>query len=763
MANKFQITISAVDRATGVVRRVNASMSRLTRPVVEVGKSVRNLVREAGIDKFGQRLMGVGRAAVDVTGKLGGIAGPLGILVGGSILAGIVALTLEWGRLGAEVDRTARSLDISATELQSLRGAAAAAGVGSQELSGGLKSLGDTLEDALFGRNQQALVVLNRLGVGIHHTRDGSIDAARAMRDLSASIVGIKNVQVQGVIARTFGLESVLPLLRQGPVAIAAYERKVAELGGVMGGSALHAAEDFELSLNYLSVATQGVKNSIGAQLLPVLQPLIERFTVWIAANRELIATKVGDFVGGLVQRLNELDFQRISDDVHGFVTAVDDAVESVGGWKNAAIGLVVVMNGSLIASVINLGLAMGSLGASAVPLAIRSFALLAAAADATLVPAILKATLKMGLYMESLAVATAGVPVLSTVLSGLSAAFLATGAAIAATPIGWLIAGIAAIAFGVYAIYKNWDAIGAYFSKKIQAVRNVFEEDWIGGVVKALWEFSPVKIIGDAMNGLSKWLFDFDLYDAGKRVVAGLVRGIKSVASLLPKSLQRTLGIDGWAQASVATAAPAAAAAVPRSQAVSVPTAAAAGAVQTSAQPLGVRNNNPGNLRSWGNTPRDAGGYAVFPTMEAGLNAAVRNLVAQQKVHGLNTISGIIGKWAPPSENNTTAYISDLSRRTGYAPNQALNLDDPKVVAPLISGIVRHEGNSSGVTEEMINRVVAAQLSGGQGGQGGAQKMEVALTLHGLPAGTSATARTRGGENMPVRVAYTMPTGLTP
>jgi hypothetical protein len=40
--------------------------------------------------------------------------------------------------------------------------------------------------------------VLNRLGVGIHKTKDGSIDAARGFRDLAGAIAATKNVQVQG-------------------------------------------------------------------------------------------------------------------------------------------------------------------------------------------------------------------------------------------------------------------------------------------------------------------------------------------------------------------------------------------------------------------------------------------------------------------------------------------------------------------------------------------------------------------------------------
>lgn len=773
MANNFQITITAIDRATAVVRRINAGMARITQPISNLRRAAGALSKELGFDKVGSAIGGVVNNTRQLGGQLMSLLGPLAIIAGGGTLAGIAALATEWGRMGSEISRTATMLDMGADRLQALRGAGAMAGIGAQELTSGLKSLGDTMEDALYGRNQQALVVLNRLGIGIHKTKDGSIDAARGFRDLAGAIAATKNVQVQGLIARTFGLEAALPLLRKGPQAIEEYERKVASLGGVMGGVALAGAVKFKESLGYLEIATQGVRNSIGEKLVPIIGPLIDQLTAWVAANRELISTKVAEFVQGLAQWISQLDFKQIGEDIRQFAVGIESLVDKLGGWRNAAAGVVLMMNAGLIASVIDLGLAIGKLAVVSVPAVIRVFGLLSAATDATLVPAIVKGLRNAALYTAVLADMAAGIPVVGSLLGGLSVGFASVSAAIAATPVGWLIAGAAAIAAAVYAIYKNWDNITAYFSAKFAGIKAAFDKNWLGGIVKALWEFSPVKIVGDALNGLSKWLFDFDLYEAGKSLVNRLISGVKSVASVLPKSVLKFLGIEGWAntpvQVQAAVNAPAVnvpAVAAPSVQAPTTP----ASTVQTSARavaaPLGVRNNNPGNLRQWGDMPRDARGYAMFPTPEAGLAAAVKNLRAQQQVHGLNTIESIVSKWAPPSENNTAAYISDVVKRTGFGARQQLNLDDPATVAPLLSGIIRHEGNSATYSDDMINKAVAAQLGAVNGGaqpQATPHQVEVALTLHGLPAGTTATAQTKGGQSMPVRVAYSMPTGVTP
>ena len=764
MANNFQITITAIDRATAVVRRINAGMARITQPITNIRRAAGALSKELGFDKVGAAVGGVVKNVRQLGGQLGSLLGPLAIIAGGGTLAGIAALATEWGRMGSEISRSASLLDMSAGKLQALRGAGALAGVGAQELESGLKSLGDTMEDALYGRNQQALVVLNRLGVGIHKTKDGSIDAARGFRDLAGAIAATKNVQVQGLIARTFGLEAALPLLRKGPQAIEEYERKVASLGGVMGGEALAAAVKFKESLSYLDIAVQGVRNTIGEKLQPVIGPLIEQLTAWVSANRELISTKVAEFVQGVAQWIARLDFKAIGEQVRQFCADIETLVDKFGGWQNAAGAVVLAMNAGLLAGVINLGFAIGKLAVVSVPVLIRGFGLLAAATNASLVPAIVRGLTSAALYTATLAEMAAGIPVVGSLLGGLSVGFASVAAAIAATPVGWLIAGAAAVAAAVYAIYKNWDNITAYFSEKFAGIKAAFQKNWLNGIVKALWEFNPVKILADAFNGLSKWLFDFDLFDAGKSLINRLISGVKSVATMLPKSVLKFLGIEGWANAPVQVSAAVAPADFAKTSAPPAST------VQTSAQktaaPLGVRNNNPDNLRQWGDMPRDAKGYAMFPTAEAGLAAAIKNLRAQQQVHGLSTIESIISKWAPPSENDTGAYISDVVKRTGFGAKQRLNLDDAATVAPLISSIIKHEGNGGAYSEDMINKAVAAQL-GAVGNRpqqpSGTQQVEMALSLHGLPAGVTASAQTKGGQSMPVRVAYSMPPGITP
>jgi hypothetical protein len=134
---------------------------------------------------------------------------------------------------------------------------------------------------------------------------------------------------------------------------------------------------------------------------------------------------------------------------------------------------------------------------------------------------------------------------------------------------------------------------------------------------------------------------------------------------------------------------------------------------------PIGIRLNNPMDLRSWGSAPTvqtGSGRFARFPTMEAGVSAAAGNLLAYAR-HGWTTLDKIISHWAPSSENNTRSYIDEVARRTGFKDNQTLNLRDPATVERLLSAMaIRETGvplSQSIIHAGVSNRLGSAPKNG--------------------------------------------------
>ena len=52
-----------------------------------------------------------------------------------------------------------------------------------------------------------------------------------------------------------------------------------------------------------------------------------------------------------------------------------------------------------------------------------------------------------------------------------------------------------------------------------------------------------------------------------------------------------------------------------------------------------------------------------------------IENYVTNYHKYRLYTIRGIISRWAPSIENNTEAYISNVSRLTGIDPDEPIGI----------------------------------------------------------------------------------------
>lgn len=109
-------------------------------------------------------------------------------------------------------------------------------------------------------------------------------------------------------------------------------------------------------------------------------------------------------------------------------------------------------------------------------------------------------------------------------------------------------------------------------------------------------------------------------------------------------------------------------------------------------------RNNNPGNIRLTGDRwrgqvlPPPDRGFVTFTEPKWGYRALFVILEGYMIRHGLVTIRSIIGRYAPPSENATAAYIRSVCRATGRGPDDPL---DPcgRVMQDLARAITLVEG----------------------------------------------------------------------
>lgn len=119
-----------------------------------------------------------------------------------------------------------------------------------------------------------------------------------------------------------------------------------------------------------------------------------------------------------------------------------------------------------------------------------------------------------------------------------------------------------------------------------------------------------------------------------------------------------------------------------------------------------GLRNNNPGNLRrsndNWsGLRPaQDDPDYFQFTDPVYGIRALAKVLNTYMTKYNLRTVAGIINRWAPSNENDTSSYITDVAKRLNVDPYDTIGTPD---LPDLVSAIIWHENGLNPYSDEQI------------------------------------------------------------
>jgi hypothetical protein len=113
-----------------------------------------------------------------------------------------------------------------------------------------------------------------------------------------------------------------------------------------------------------------------------------------------------------------------------------------------------------------------------------------------------------------------------------------------------------------------------------------------------------------------------------------------------------------------------------------------------------GLRNNNPGNIRrskiQWDGMAAQQTDPAFIQFTDAtyGLRAILR-IVHTYESRGLVTVRGWISAWAPPSENDTGAYVTAVANAIGCGSDDPVRVEDEATAIGLLRGIVMQENGS--------------------------------------------------------------------
>lgn len=461
----LNVIIKAVDRLTaplrGMIGKVKAASA-----------GVSGALDKSGLPIFANRLKGVGTAVGGMGNAVGaardkllGLGASLGITGSGMVL-----LVTSMASSAAEVQNWSKRLGVSSTYLQEMQYAAGKYGVEQDALIDGMKELSLRADEfALTGKGGGA-EAFQRLGLSESQIK-GTMGNTEALFDLVTKQLGkVTNVaKRQRLVDELFGGsggEQMAEWVSVGAEQRAKLIDEARKLGVILNEEDIAAAREFHNQIDRMGAALKGVRNIVGAALMPVLSKLMDQFQEAFIQYRPQIEAFADAFARDLPGNL---------DKVKGFFGDIYQRVKPV----ISAFGKLTDTFGTANVVIAALGLYIGG-----------------------------------GLLIS---------------LGSLVGAITTLGAALLTTPVGWFLAAIVAIGAAAFIIYRNWDKITEFFQAKWDGVKAAFSDGLINGIWKLWKEYNPATLILESFNGLIKYLTGWDIAAILGSKIADAVAAMKA------------------------------------------------------------------------------------------------------------------------------------------------------------------------------------------------------------------------------------------
>lgn len=123
---------------------------------------------------------------------------------------------------------------------------------------------------------------------------------------------------------------------------------------------------------------------------------------------------------------------------------------------------------------------------------------------------------------------------------------------------------------------------------------------------------------------------------------------------------------------------------------------------------PRGLRNNNPGNIRKnsdvfQGETKSSDSEFKQFETMAYGYRAMFKILSNYIRRYRLDTIRKIINRWAPKNENDTSAYITQVSSCSGIPADDPIDFRNREQMIRIVAAMSKVENGREADMSDVI------------------------------------------------------------
>lgn len=496
----------AKDLRLTAIFAVRDQLSPVIKKLSDKWGSFRKLLESDNFKKLNKQFLFFRRSLTNVTNKVTDAAKKLALPLTAAATAVGFSLSQMMSKFldtGDAIDKASIRLGIGAERLQSLQYAAKMSGSSAEDMNQALGKLNENIAKAAAGKNEELASLFKKLGISLRDANGHVRTAADVLPEFADAIQRNTNSSVRARMAiAAFGDagQKLIPMLQDGSKGLADMEKRAHDLGLTMSQDDVKAAASLGDKFTDLGAVFDSFGNTISAKLAPVLGPLIDDLTEFLAKNKDAFAGRLSEAVSKLADSLKKVDFEKLANDAMDCFHAIGELYDKIGGFDTILKALAALMAGKVI---IAIGQFVGSL-----------------------------ITLGQSFW-------------------GLIPIIKAVGIAFVANPIG---AVITAIAAGAALIISNWDKVGPFFTGLWNGITGIFESavsniekvisGWVDGI-KTLWSGLFDGDMSKIVDGFFK-MFDasFNLVpDSFKKIGPDLLAGAQKILGDIGKKFHDFFG----------------------------------------------------------------------------------------------------------------------------------------------------------------------------------------------------------------------------
>ena len=352
--DRFQVDITAKDATAAVMEGVTERMARLGHEVEHVQKHIDGLHRPSmwnelheHVSILHERFGGLRLSLGEVVNQARELVPVLGGITIGAGLEQLFETTEQTAERFSVLKHEAETIGTTANRLNDLRTMADMSDTSIEKLEMGLGRMNITLGKVMTGSDKEAASLLKHLHIDptqFHDSTDALIRFAdvfeRIHHRLKPGVANPLEARIAEVMFGGRGGREVIPIMEKGGDWMREHMAEADRHNFNPDAEQGENNERYNESMKGLKASVQGLRDSIGTELAPVLQPVIKEMDDWVISNRAWVSTAITSDVKILGSTLKAVDWHQIGEDARWAADGIDYVVEKTTGWQHLLEGV---------------------------------------------------------------------------------------------------------------------------------------------------------------------------------------------------------------------------------------------------------------------------------------------------------------------------------------------------------------------------------------------------------------------------------------